>query len=75
MVSLMDSTITNYYTYATCAFHHGVTDLIHNSLFLQVFAGPILSASKRFAGFVKQIYSMEVIFFLITCENWAPSEP
>lgn len=65
----MEITITNYYACAICASHHEVTDLIHNSLFLQVFAGTILSASKRFADFVKQVYSMEVIFFCC-CNLW-----
>jgi len=60
----MDMTITNYYACAICALRHGVTDLIQNSLFLQVFSGAILSASMRFADFVKQVYSMEVIFFI-----------
>lgn len=60
----MDITSTSYYAYEICAFHYGVADLIHNSLFLQVFAGAILSASERFADYVKQVYNMEVnIFF------------
>lgn len=76
----MDITVTNYYAWAICAFCHKVTEFIHNSLFLQVFAGPILSASKRFADFVKKIYKMEVISFknlweMGTARTVAPPAP